>query len=247
MRTVWLSALIVAVDQLTKLLVLRVMYPGQQVPVLGDWLKLTFTRNPGMAFGITVGPRALVTVFSIIATVLILLYLYRVRRDYYPYRASLSLILGGAIGNIIDRMFYGVWFDGDGLLLGKVVDFIHVDVWNGVVPEVLPFIGGRHVSLFPIWNVADMAIVCGVVGIIFFQKRHHQKQYEDALSAQTEVGEIEGSEGAGMESSASGRLGSGAMDDPSLDAEARDRSPDGKSTGALADERMAAQGAVRSE
>ncbi len=174
MRVLWLTALIVAIDQFTKQLVLRTMYLGQQIPLLGDWLKLTYTENPGMAFGITFGPKAMVTVFAIIATVIITFYLYNVRNDYLPYRASLALILGGAVGNIIDRLFYGMLYDGDALLTGKVVDFIHVNLWSGFIPESVPILGGTYLSLFPIWNVADMAIVCGVVGIVTFQKAHHR-------------------------------------------------------------------------
>lgn len=165
-RVLWISGLVILLDQSTKLFVLRTMYRGQQIPVLGDWLKFTFTENPGMAFGITPGPTSVVTVFSMLATALIVFYLYRVRRDYYPYRASLALILGGAVGNIIDRVFYG-----DTLLFGKVVDFIHVNIWSGFLPESIPVIGGTYISLFPIWNVADMAIVCGVAGIIALHKK----------------------------------------------------------------------------
>lgn len=182
MRVLWLTGLIIVIDQATKLLVLRTMYLGQQIPILGDWLKLTFTENPGMAFGITVGPTGLVTVFSIIATVLIIVYLHRVRNDYYPYRASLALILGGAVGNIIDRVFYGALFGDQPLFVGKVVDFIHVNVWSGFVSEAVPIFGGTYISLFPIWNVADMAIVCGVVGIIAFQKKHHELLYGRELA-----------------------------------------------------------------
>lgn len=182
MQVLWLTGLIIVIDQMTKLLVLRTMYLGQQIPILGDWLKLTFTENPGMAFGITVGPTGLVTMFSIIATVLIIFYLYSVRHDYFPYRASLALILGGALGNIIDRVFYGALFGGEALFNGKVVDFIHVNVWSGFIPEAIPVIGGSYISLFPIWNVADMAIVLGVAGIIAYQKRHHQEVYERELA-----------------------------------------------------------------
>lgn len=182
MRVLWLTGVIIVIDQTTKLLILRSMYLGQQIPILGDWLKLTFTENPGMAFGITFGPTGLVTMFSIIATVLIVFYLYQVRHDYYPYRASLALILGGALGNIIDRVFYGALFGGEALFSGKVVDFIHVNIWSGFIAESIPMIGGTYISLFPIWNVADMAIVMGVVGIIAFQKRHHQDVYERELA-----------------------------------------------------------------
>ncbi len=173
MRVLWISGLVVLLDQSTKLLVLRTMYRGQQIPVLGDWLKFTFTENPGMAFGITPGPTAVVTVFSMLATALIVFYLYRVRQDYYPYRASLALILGGALGNIIDRLFYG-----DALFSGKVVDFIHVNLWSGFLPESIPLIGGMYISLFPIWNVADMGIVCGVASVILLHKKYAQEQAE---------------------------------------------------------------------
>ncbi len=177
MRVLWLSGLVVIFDQATKFVVLQTMYLGQQIALLGDWLKLTYTENPGMAFGITFGPKAMVTVFSIIATVLITMYLIKVKNGYFPYRASLGLILGGAIGNIIDRVFYGVLYGDDTYFFGKVVDFIHVNVWSGFIPESLPIIGGTYLSLFPIWNVADMAIVCGVVGILTFQKRFHLHEH----------------------------------------------------------------------
>jgi len=173
MRVLWLSGFVVLLDQATKLVVLQTMYLGQQIPLIGDWLKFTYTENPGMAFGITFGPKAMVTVFSIIATILITMYLIKVRRGYFPYRAGLGLILGGAVGNIIDRVFYGALFGDDTLFVGRVVDFIHVNVWSGFIPESVPVVGGTYLSLFPIWNVADMAIVCGVLAILLFQQRFH--------------------------------------------------------------------------
>lgn len=187
MRVLWITIVTVLVDQLTKIIVLRTMYRGQSIPVLGDWLKLTFTENPGMAFGITFGPKALVTIFSMIATLLIIIYLFKVRHGYLPYRAGLALILGGALGNIIDRVFYGVILGYETFFVGRVVDFIHVNLWSGFIPESVPMFGGAYVSLFPIWNVADMAIVCGVVAILLFQKKYHeqlmqQRQADDDLA-----------------------------------------------------------------
>lgn len=175
MRLLWIAAGVVVVDQIAKLVVLDTMYLGQSIALLGDWLKLTFTKNPGMAFGITFGPPGMVTAFSIIATVLIVLYLWRVRDGYTPYRVSLAFILGGAIGNIIDRMFYGMLFEGGAFFQGQVVDFIHINLWRGYVPEAVPLFGGQYIALFPIWNVADMAIVFGVVGILIFQKKFHEQ------------------------------------------------------------------------
>lgn len=173
--------MVVIVDQVSKVIVLKTMYKGQSIPVFGDWLRLTFTENPGMAFGIQFGPPALITIFSLIATVLIIAYLYKVGGMYKPYRFSLSFVLGGAFGNIIDRVFYGKILYDDPYFLGKVVDFIHVNVWRGVVPEGVPFLGGKYLALFPIWNVADMAIVLGVVGILFFQRQFHALTEKELL------------------------------------------------------------------
>ncbi|MDX1739812.1 MAG: signal peptidase II [Rhodothermales bacterium] len=176
MRILWLSGLVVLLDQVTKIVVLQTMYRSQTIPLIGDWLSLTYTENPGMAFGITFGPPALITYFSIFATLIIIIYLFRIRRGYGPYRFSLALVLGGALGNIIDRVFYGAIFYGEPLFQGRVVDFIHVNVWRGYLPESIPLLGGKYFALFPIWNVADMSIVLGVVGILFFQKAFHHRQ-----------------------------------------------------------------------
>ncbi|NNE69065.1 MAG: peptidase A8, partial [Rhodothermales bacterium] len=149
MPVIVLAAVIVVIDQITKVLVLKNMYQGQSIPILGDWLRLTYTENPGMAFGIELGAPALVTIFSIVATVLIIIYLSKVGRMYAPYRYSLGLVLGGAFGNIIDRVFYGAIHYGEPLFLGRVVDFIHVNMWRGHIPEGVPFIGGNYMALFP--------------------------------------------------------------------------------------------------
>ncbi|MDA0377898.1 MAG: signal peptidase II [Bacteroidetes bacterium] len=182
-RSLAIMLSVVVVDQLCKYIVLQTMYRGQSIDLIGDWLKLTFTENPGMAFGIEFGPPALITIFSLIATVLIVLYLFKVGGIYRPYRISLSMVLGGAFGNIIDRVFYGKILYDDPFFLGKVVDFIHFNVWRGIVPEAVPLLGGKYLALFPIWNVADMAIVLGVVGILSFQRRFHE-----LIEAQSEKG-----------------------------------------------------------
>lgn len=175
MRFLWIPLTVLCLDQATKVAIYLNMYPGQSIALLSDWLRLTFTQNPGMAFGITLGVANLVPVLAIVATTLIVLYILHVRDGYQPYVASLMVILGGALGNIIDRIFYGMIFGYGGFFQGRVVDFIHVDVWRGPLPETIPFVGGTPVALFPIWNVADMAIVLGVVGILFFQKEFHAR------------------------------------------------------------------------
>ncbi|MCH8276380.1 MAG: signal peptidase II [Bacteroidetes bacterium] len=175
MRALRISVAVILVDQLTKIIVLLTMRREQSIDLLGNWLKFTYTENPGMAFGIEYGHPALITLFSIIATGMIVLYIRKVDTVYAPYYYSLSLVLGGALGNIIDRIFYSSIIYGGRLFTGRVVDFIHLNVWRGYVPEDFPVLGGKYVALFPIWNVADMAIVIGVVGILVFQRRFHER------------------------------------------------------------------------
>jgi signal peptidase II len=175
-RVLWISAAVVVLDQATKATVLRFMRPEQSIPILGDWLRLTFTENPGMAFGITIGPAGTITVLALIATVLVAAYIYQVRNDYAPYRWGLALILGGALGNIIDRVFYGVLLDYGSFFTGHVVDFIHVSLWQGFIPQSVPILGGSYLELFPIWNVADMSIVLGVIGVLLFHQTFHERR-----------------------------------------------------------------------
>ena len=198
MRLLWIAAGVVLLDQTTKVVVrlTMAMPPYRSISLLGDWLKLTFTENPGMAFGISFGPAGMVTAFSIAATILIIVYLYRVRKEYAPYRFSLALILGGAVGNIIDRMFYGMLFDYGNFFQGRVVEFIHVNLWSGYVSDAVPLVGGTYMALFPIWNVADMAIVVGVVGILVFQKKFHKILAEAAEAREAEAAEAEGATAA---------------------------------------------------
>jgi signal peptidase II len=169
MRALWLTLAVLVADQITKTLVVHRMRLYETIPLVGDWFKFTYTTNPGMAFGLTFGPPGLITVFAVAATALIIVYLWRIRGAYPPYRLSLALILGGALGNILDRIFYGLIYGYGPLFQGQVVDFIHVDL--GVVD--LPLFGPRR--LFPIWNVADMAIVVGVVGFMIFQGAFHRQ------------------------------------------------------------------------
>lgn len=196
MQVLWVSLLIVGIDQLAKLWVRTSMYVGESIPVLGSWLRLTFTQNPGMAFGIDIGSTPLVTTFAILATLLIIAYLWKLRRGPFAYRLSIAVVLGGAIGNIIDRVFYGTLFSYGTYFHGQVVDFIHVDVWRGTVAEWIPLIGGSTMALFPIWNVADMAIVLGVVAMLVIQHTH--LEYEEGFreGSASEVSESNGAPGA---------------------------------------------------
>jgi signal peptidase II len=193
MRVLWTTLAIILVDQITKLFIkgsawfgIKGMHLGESKPIIGDWFKLTFTENPGMAFGMELAPKLLLTLFSLVATFLILWYLWRVRNAHWGYRLSLASILGGAFGNIIDRVFYAKLYGYGDWFYGQVVDFIHFDIWRGTIASWVPIWGGQWTALFPIWNVADMSIVVGVVSILLFQGRFHrfaEKQAADADAA----------------------------------------------------------------
>lgn len=194
MRVLWISLAALVLDQIVKLTVVHKMMLYESIPLVGDWFKWTYTLNPGMAFGVQIGPPWVVTAFAGFATLLIVLYLRYIRHAYTPYRASLALILGGALGNIIDRVAYGKLFGLGGAFQdfaltpfpytewfkGQVVDFVHVDL--GLVN--VPLLGPMH--LFPIWNIADMAIVFGVIGFIAFQAKF-QMTFEQVMKARVPV------------------------------------------------------------
>jgi len=175
MRVLYVTGIIVLLDQAAKLLIKGFDIPllglyhagvplGASYPILGDFLRLTFIENPGMAFGIDVGGKLFLTVFSIFASVGIFIYLYRIREEAFVIRLALALILGGAVGNLIDRVFYGVFFGESQLFYGKVVDFVDIDFFN------IDFLG-YHLSRFPVFNFADASVSVGVVMLLIFHKR----------------------------------------------------------------------------
>jgi signal peptidase II len=173
-RVLLVSLVIVIADQFTKFLVkgfeapaLGLSWTGMAYassrPVLGDFVRLTYIENPGMAFGIDVGGKLFFSLFSIAASVAIVAYLYAARGERFAFRFSLALILGGALGNLIDRVFYGVIFREAPLFYGKVVDFIDVDFF-----DINLF--GYQITRWPVFNVADAAVTCGVVLLLLFHR-----------------------------------------------------------------------------
>jgi signal peptidase II len=166
-RILLVSLLIVVVDQLSKLRVKGLWVPslgiewtglpyGRSINVLGDFFRLTYIENPGMAFGFDFGWKPFFSMLSIAASIAILVFLYAHRDERWPFRLSLALILGGAIGNLIDRVFYGVIWGTGGLFQGRVVDFLDVDFF-----DVALF--GLHITRWPVFNVADTAVTIGVI------------------------------------------------------------------------------------
>ena len=174
MRVLYLTGIVILVDQAAKLFIKGFDIPilalyhagiplGASYPIFGDLLRLTFIENPGMAFGIDVGGKLFLTIFSIFASIGIFIYLYKIRAEAFVIRLALALILGGAIGNLIDRVFYGVIFGEGPLFYGRVVDFIDVDFFN---LDVMGF----HLNRFPVFNLADASVSIGVVMLLVFHR-----------------------------------------------------------------------------
>ena len=183
-----LSLLIIFLDQLIKISVHFFMEPGYfgQIELIGPYVKLHYTLNPGMAFGMQLGSeygKLILTLFRIVAMFAIGYFLYQLttKNNKPLLLTSVALVLGGAVGNLIDSVFYGIWFDNAPvespmrLFHGQVIDMFFFDFWEGILPTWIPFWGGSYYST-PIFNFADAAIFCGVVIILLFQNKLFQKE-----------------------------------------------------------------------
>lgn len=181
MKTSWrifaqialIALAVVALDQMTKRLAKHFLEPLGQVTLIDDWLKLTFVENEGIAFGISLGGQGTLTLLSIFAVVGISVYLYSLRRDNLFYKLAFALVLGGAVGNLIDRVAYG-----------RVVDFMHLDLYRG-------YVGTYYLSLWPVFNVADVAISTGVGIMFIWYKRIFEKEPEPTLNADSSAPKAE--------------------------------------------------------
>ncbi|MCX7637470.1 MAG: lipoprotein signal peptidase [Cyclobacteriaceae bacterium] len=185
-----IAFLVVVADQSSKMLVVNNMELHEEINVLGDWFRIHYLLNPGMAFGIKwnseFGKLAL-TLFRIAAMIGIAVYLHRLaKRNAHPgLLLCIALILGGAVGNVIDSTFYGVllnnappdsptpWFHG------QVIDMLFFPLFDFVWPEWVPFVGGDYFLFFsPVFNLADSFIFIGVMIIFIMQKKFFKNQDE---------------------------------------------------------------------
>jgi len=174
---------VVVLDQASKMAVHFNMVLNQDIPVLGTWFRLHYILNEGMAFGITLDNeygKLFLSLFRIIAiTILIYFFQGQIKEKANKFLLiSLALIIGGAIGNGIDSVFYGVLFDNAApgsitpWLHGQVIDMLYFPLFNGRFPEWVPLIGGNYFSFFSaIFNLADTAIFLGAISIILFHNR----------------------------------------------------------------------------
>ena len=187
-KSFFLIAFVLILDQLLKVLIKTNMMIGQEIYFF-DWFIIHFTENKGMAFGFEFGGKLgkyLLSIFRILAIVVISTYWLKLINNHVKKGIiySISLILAGAIGNMIDSAFYGMIFSESygqiatvfeggysSFLQGKVVDMFYFPLINGHFPKWLPFVGGNHFIFFrPIFNIADAAISTGVINILIFHR-----------------------------------------------------------------------------
>jgi signal peptidase II len=175
---------VLVIDQIIKILVKTGMTLGESIDV-APWFKILFVENNGMAFGMEIIGKLFLSLFRIFAIGFFIWYLIRILNKGFPtgYIVTVSFVIAGALGNLLDCMFYGLIFSaspvgtgavasfvpiGQGyapFLYGKVVDMFYFPLWTW--PQWVPFVGG-DVFFEPVFNFADSCITCGVITLLLF-------------------------------------------------------------------------------
>jgi len=191
LKVLYISLVIIVLDQITKFFVKGFSIPffnihlhgvdlGESIPIINDFFRLTFVENPGMAFGIDFGLdfKLWLSIFTLLASIGIIYYLYIVRHHSLTLRVPLAFILGGAIGNLIDRTFYGIFYGYAPLFYGKVVDFLDFDFFDF---EIF----GRSFDRWPVFNIADMSVSIGVILLLLLYRKHEETLIESEINPDT--------------------------------------------------------------
>ena len=164
--------LVLLLDQVSKILVKTTMAIGESIPVFGKWFYILFIENNGMAFGLEISGanwgKIFLGLFRIVAVVFLFWLLFKLTKKNVKFGPlfGIALIIAGAIGNIIDGMFYGLIFDYSGFMQGRVVDMLYFPLFT--FPEWVPWLGGE-IFFSPVFNIADSAITIGIFYLIIFQ------------------------------------------------------------------------------
>ena len=194
---------ILLIDQISKIYIKTHFALGDEYRLF-DWFRIYFVENDGMAWGTKISDFAsfisdrtakiALTIFRIVAIIGIGYWLIEATKKKRPMvlLLAIALVFAGALGNIIDSVFYGVLFNDsygqiasvfpieggyDSLLHGKVVDMLYFPLWKGYLPEWLPFFGGKYFTFFePVFNVADVAISTGFMMLMVFNKKAFSKK-----------------------------------------------------------------------
>lgn len=187
------AAIIIAViliDQILKIWVKTNFYLGEELYIT-FWFRLLFIENNGMAFGMELGNKLFLTLFRLCLAGALIWYIWKIRRASVVavgYIICLSLIVAGAIGNIIDCLFYGLIFNNPAppavatifppeggyatLFHGRVVDMLYFPLFSFTWPDWIPWVGGTEFEFFrPIFNFADAAITVGILAMVIFYNK----------------------------------------------------------------------------
>lgn len=205
-KTLIIVVLVLLVDQISKIYIKTHFQLQESVSVFG-WFQILFVENDGMAWGAKLSDfisfisdrtaKVILTVFRLVAIIGIGYWLIKSVQNKSPkiLIIAIALIFSGALGNIIDSVFYGLLFGDswgevasflpkeggyDGLLFGNVVDMLHFPMWSGMFPNWFPIWGGKAFTFFePVFNIADMAISSGVGMLIIFNKKAFPKEVKN--------------------------------------------------------------------
>jgi signal peptidase II len=206
--------LIVLADQVFKIFIKTHYYSGESHMVIGNWFRLYFIENEGMAYGWKFGGewgKMMLSLFRLAAVIFGVFYLNSIiKKKYHPgFIICAALIFAGALGNLIDSMFYGIIFEESstsllnvakifpekgyaGFFHGKVVDMLYFPIIrNAHFPSWFPYWGGEEFEFFrPIFNLADAAISTGVIAILIFQKRFFGQPKKDTNHHTVDTGAV---------------------------------------------------------
>jgi signal peptidase II len=220
-NVVIIIALIIIIDQVLKIWIKTNYSTGRVMEIL-PWFRLHFIENPGMAWGWKFGNetgKIVLTLFRMAAVIFGTWYLGKIVRQHYHkgFIICAALIYAGALGNLIDSMFYGMIFDKglhfdaiskdyypyfgvarfsthgySSFLHGSVVDMLYFPIFNTTLPSWLPFLGGQDFEFFsPIFNIADASISTGVITLVLFQKRffkrHHAEEVHPTVETNADI------------------------------------------------------------
>ena len=189
-------ALAIVADQVIKFAVKLSMFKHESIRVF-DWFYIYFTENKGMAFGMELFDKLFLTGFRVVAVTFITYYLFKIINNMKVpsgYILCVALVLAGALGNLIDSLFYGEiftdsngrvaelvsWGNGYGdFLYGQVVDMFYFPLFSFDWPQWMPLVGGEHFIFFsPIFNFADACVSCGMIAIILFYGKYLNMSYK---------------------------------------------------------------------
>jgi signal peptidase II len=180
--------IVLIIDQVLKIWIKTNMYIGEEFNLIGNWFIIHFTENNGMAFGLELGGsygKLALSLFRVFAVFGIgYIFHYVIKHKYHSGLITcVSLILAGALGNIIDSVFYGKLFGYADLLHGRVVDMFYMPIIQGHYPDWFPLWAGEEFIFFrPVYNFADAAISIGVISIILFQNKFLNNQIQTLAS-----------------------------------------------------------------